>query len=49
MAITAFQLKIVKKAIAIRVKNGEALEDILDSYTKLSDEQKEEIRSEYAA
>jgi len=49
MAVTAFQLKVVKKAIAIRIKNGEELEDILASYTKLSDEQKDEIRTEYQA
>lgn len=49
MAVTTFQLKVVKKAVAIRLKNGETLEDILESYTKLSDDQKDEIRLEYQA
>ena len=36
--------KIMVSAIKTRMKNGETLCDILDSYPKLTDEEKQELR-----
>lgn len=42
--MTDLQMRIMTKAVKIRLGNGEALDAILESYTKLSAEEKEEIR-----
>ena len=41
------QLMIMYRAIKIRMKNGEELEDIFDSYKKLTDEDKEALRKKF--
>lgn len=38
------KLKIISKAILIRIDKGETLEDILDSYPALTDEDKTVLR-----
>lgn len=38
------KLKIIAKAIVIRMNNGEELEEILDSYPALNEEEKIELR-----
>lgn len=43
--MTAIKLKIMISAVKIRMKAGEALEDILTSYTALAEEDKESIRA----
>ena len=43
--MTAIKLKIMISAVKIRMKAGEALEDIMTSYTALTDEDKESIRA----
>lgn len=43
--MTGIKLKIMVSAVKIRMKAGESLEEILQSYTALSDEDKESIRS----
>ena len=43
--MTGIKLKIMISAVKIRMKAGEALEDILSSYTALTDEDKESIRA----
>lgn len=47
MAVSTMAFKIVKSAVQIRLERGEALEDILVSYPKLSVEQTEELRKFY--
>lgn len=37
--------RIIIRAASIRIQNGEDREKVIDSYTKLSDEEKEEIRN----
>lgn len=39
------KLNILLKGIRIKIEKGEELEVILTSYTKLTDEEKEEIRT----
>ena len=41
--------RIIKKAVALRVKNGEVLEEVVEEYTKLSEEQKAQIIEELSA
>lgn len=41
------RLKVIMYGIKVKLSRGENLEDILESYTKLSDEEKELIRSEF--
>lgn len=38
------KLKIIEKAIEIKINRGENLEDILNSYKNLTEEEKEVIR-----
>lgn len=44
--MTDLQLKVIKKAVIIRINNGENIDNILSSYTKLSDEERTVIKSE---
>ena len=44
--MNAIQLKIILRAVKIRMAAGEELEDILASYTKLTEEEIEEIKKE---
>lgn len=43
--MTEIQKKILIAGIKIKLARGELLEDILDSYVKLTDEEKQEIRN----
>ena len=45
--ISALAFKIVKKAVKIRLDRGETLDDILNSYPKLSQAQADEILEEF--
>ena len=47
MAVSALGLKVIKSAIKIRLDRGEALAEIVESYPKLSDEQKKEALAEF--
>lgn len=40
--------RIIKKAVILRIQNGELAIDILESYPKLSDEQKAQMLNELA-
>ena len=40
------RLKVIMYGIKVKLSRGEKLEDILESYTKLSGEEKEFIRNE---
>ena len=42
--MTAIKFKIMISAVKIRMKAGEAMEDILASYTALTDEDREAIK-----
>ena len=42
--MSAIKLKIMVKAVRIRLANGEELEDILASYPALTEEDKQQIR-----
>lgn len=44
--MTSIQLKIILKAVKIRLSQGEELGDILRSYTKLTDKDVEKIKQE---
>lgn len=46
--VSALAFKVIKKAVKIRLARGEELEDIVASYTKLSQEQADEIFAEFA-
>ena len=39
---------IVSRAIEIRIKRGESLEDVLNSYSKLTDDDKNELREMFS-
>lgn len=43
--MTGIKLKIMVSAVKIRMKSGESLEEILQSYAALTDEDKESIRA----
>jgi uncharacterized protein (DUF433 family) len=45
--VSALGFKIIKNAIKIRLDRGETLDDIIASYPKLSDSQKEEAKKEF--
>lgn len=47
MAVSKMAFKIVKSAVRIRLERGEALDDILNSYPKLSQAQANEILEEF--
>lgn len=40
------RLKVIMYGIKVKLSRGEKLEEILESYTKLSDEEKQIIRNE---
>jgi hypothetical protein len=41
--VTASAYRIIKKAVILRVKRGEDVVDVLDSYPKLSDAQRAQM------
>ena len=45
--VSALAFKIVKKAVKIRLDRSETLDDILNSYPKLSQAQADEILEEF--
>lgn len=47
MAVSKMAFKIVKNAVQIRLDRGETLDDILNSYPKLSQAQANEILEEF--
>lgn len=47
MAVSKMAFKIVKSAVQIRLERGETLDDILNSYPKLSQAQANEILKEF--
>lgn len=44
--ISRLQKDIIVKAVRIRLDRGEGIEDIMDSYTKLTADEREEIMKE---
>lgn len=44
--LSKIKLKIMVKAVQIRVSNGEDIDDVLNSYPKLTDEDKTYIKAE---
>lgn len=46
--VSTLALKIIKKAVKIRLDRGEDLEEIVEGYTKLSQAQVDEILKEFA-
>lgn len=48
MAVSALGFKVIKSAIKIRIDRGEELAAIVESYPKLSEEQKQEALTEFA-
>ena len=46
--VTNTAYKIIKKAVIVRIKKGENYEEILDSYPKLSNEQRTQMIEELA-
>ena len=44
--MTALQLRIIRRAIQNRMRNGEDFEEIIKSYPKLSDSEIEQIKNE---
>ena len=45
--VSALAFKIVRKAVKIRLDRGETLDDILNSYPKLSQAQTDEVLEEF--
>lgn len=43
--LSNIQKSIIIRAVQIRMRNGEDTEEILNSYTKLTDEEREEIKT----
>ena len=43
MAVSKTQYKIIKKAVTIRVRNGEDVNEVIAEYNKLSDTQKADM------
>ncbi|MDO5804245.1 MAG: hypothetical protein Q4P35_03895 [Clostridia bacterium] len=43
------KLKVIMYGIKVKLSRGEKLEEILESYTKLTDEEKQIIRNELGA
>ena len=43
--MTKLQLKIITNAVRIRVERGEDIDEVLTSYTKLTDAEKEQIKA----
>lgn len=49
MAVSQLVYKTIKKAVIIRVKRGENIHEILNSYSKLSESQKTQMMQELIA
>lgn len=47
--MTDIQKKILIAGIKIKIERGELLEDILTSYVKLNDDEKQQVRTELEA
>lgn len=45
--VSALAFKIIKKAVKIRLDRGETLDEIVASYTKLSQSQADEVLEEF--
>lgn len=45
--VSALAFKVIKKAVKIRIDRGEELEEIVESYTKLSQAQADELLEEF--
>lgn len=45
--VSALAFKVIKKAVKIRIDRGENLEEIVESYNKLSQAQADEILEEF--
>lgn len=45
--MSPIQLKVITNAVRIRVRNGETPEEAVEHYPKLTQEEKEQILSEY--
>lgn len=45
--MTPIQLRIIMKAVEIRIANNEDIDEILNSYTKLSQEEKQFIKDKF--
>lgn len=43
--LSNIQKNIIIKAVKIRVRNGEEIDDILKSYTKLTEDERESIKA----
>lgn len=48
MAVSKSALRIIKRAVEIRMERGEEIHEIVNSYPRLSDEQKQQIINELA-
>lgn len=46
--INELGFKVITNAVSIRLKRGEELQEIIDSYPKLSDEQKKELFDKFS-
>lgn len=46
MAVSPASYRIIKKAVIIRIKAGEEATEVINSYPKLSDAQKAQMREE---
>ena len=46
--LSNIQKKIILRAVQIRINNGENIDDILNSYPKLTDDEKKEIKVNFA-
>lgn len=45
--MTPLQLRVIKKAIVIRLANNEDIDEILASYSKLTEEERVAIKKEF--
>ena len=48
MAVSKSAFKIIKRAVEIRISRGEEIHEVVDSYPRLSNEQKQQIIDELA-
>jgi sRNA-binding regulator protein Hfq len=42
--LNAVKLRLFKRAVEIKLKNGEDLDTVINSYTALNDEEKQQLR-----
>ena len=45
--MTPLQLKVIKKAVSIRLSNNEDIDEILMSYPKLTEQERAAIKKEF--